>query len=204
MSICNVAITPTKILVAVDTAIAGCRIGDTPTTGHMQKAVIVGDTVIASRGGLSNLYFAAFQAMSIQTYLDVDVLASALPTLMQQAHVQTLHERAKVGGTVSSHAEGCEMTIAGWSPQTGQPRALVATMTPDGRCYVETIHSTAAGPDFPGASTADLSTPLAMLAAARSQAEAFAKVDPQAPIGGELVLYEVMQGGIIMRKLGAI
>ncbi|WP_394000523.1 hypothetical protein ACF3M1_10810 [Luteimonas sp. WGS1318] len=204
MSICNVAITPGKILVAVDTAVAGCRIGDAPTTGHMQKAVIVGDTVIASRGGISNLYFAAFQAMSIETYLDIDVLAASLPVLLARAHTQTLQARAHAGGVANSHAEGCEMTVAGWSPQTGQPRALIATMTPDGRCMVEQIHSTCAGPDFPGGSSADLSTPGAMLTAARAQVEAFAKVDPNAPIGGELVLYELMQGGVIVRKMGAI
>lgn len=204
MSICNVAITPGKILVAVDTAVAGCRIGDAPTTGHMQKAIIVGDTVIASRGGLSYLHISAIQAMSIQTYLDIDVLASALPMLMQRAHVQTLQHRASTGGKVNDHGEGCEMTIAGWSPQTGQPRALVATLTSDGRCQVETIHTTCAGPDFPGGSTADLSTQLAMLEAARAQVKHFAETDPDAPIGGELVLYELMQGGIIMRKLGAI
>lgn len=69
MSICNVAITSGKILVAVDTAVAGCRIGDTPTTAHMQKAVIVGDTVIASRGEVSTLYYAALEAIALKATL---------------------------------------------------------------------------------------------------------------------------------------
>lgn len=204
MSICNVAITPGKILVAVDTAVAGCRIGEKPTTATMQKAVIVGDTVIASRGSVSTLYFAAFQAMSVQTYLEIDVLASMLPTILTGAYKQTLAHRASLGETASGYGDGCEMTVAGWSPKSGEPRAMVATMRPDGRCYVEQIHTTCAGPDFPGGATADLSTPMAMLAAARAQVEAFAKIDPEAPIGGELLLYEVMQGGIVMRKLGRI
>lgn len=60
------------------------------------------------------------------------------------------------------------------------------------------------GPGIPGAERLDLSTPVGMLAAAQAQTAHFKTIDPAAPIGGDLIVYEIMKGGIILREMGAI
>ncbi|PBS11939.1 hypothetical protein CMZ82_12440 [Lysobacteraceae bacterium NML93-0792] len=204
MSIVNVSVSPGRAIVAVDTAVAGCRIGDLPTTGRAQKAHIIGTAVIAGRGNVGMLKFVCLELMNIDAIADVDLIVASLPMVLPRAKAHLDHAQAQAGGVAGPYAQGCELAVVGWSQQRGALRAITADFKDDGRVYLDEIHSTCAGPGIPGAESMDMSTPVAMQTLARAQVAHLASVDPEAPIGGELIVYEVMQGGIIMRQMGAI
>jgi hypothetical protein len=204
MSICNVSYDADRVLVAVDTASVTAIEDEAPRFFKAQKAMIHGTTLVACRGALGVLRFLNFELIEAFRFWEIDALRAELEPALKRAHARMVSAWASAGRKPSDLLSTCEVTVAGWSDKKKQMRAFVATRQPDGEWLVEMITARCTAPAAPDAVGDDLSSEAAMMAVARKQVAHCKAADPQAAIGGDLVVYEILPAGIIIRQSGAI
>ena len=205
MSILNIGVSPAKILFAVDTMSASGAAGQALTYGPSQKSMILGSAVVGGRGNVGIFKLACLELLGMDEFLDVDLIVAMLPRVLGSARANAREILKRKGAGPNPHDDGrCEFNVAGWSEKRQRLRAVASELTADGRCMLDEVETYCASPGIPGAERLDLSTPVGMLAAAQAQTAHFKTIDPAAPIGGDLIVYEIMKGGIILREMGAI
>lgn len=130
MSVVNVTWSPTRVVLAVDTAVGvaaglqgppGLRPGSTCKLLPMPGIGLV----LAGRGPISLLPLAAF-ALTMQAAaegLDVDGLMAAMPNVIRGAHAQARAD-LEMHGMPPEAADLFEVVACGWSPSLGRMRAL--------------------------------------------------------------------------------
>jgi len=194
MSIINVHIEPHYVLVGVDTAGTVFEPNGRSRGADLQKAVILGDVLVGGRGNLSLYAFLASSLMSQPTRWNVDTLMSRLKEQCYRAvhGYEQYMQFAYPGSEVPPAAVGLEVTIAGWSDRFEMVTGAVASLQGDGTFTVDRIEHACAAPGVWGAEgIPDMSTAEAMLTVMDAQVEGFAASDPDAPIGGQAVFYQL-------------
>ncbi|MEN1928046.1 hypothetical protein WCE37_03430 [Luteimonas sp. MJ250] len=204
MSICNAYVTADMALVAVDTAAANYRDPQNPIYLNVQKAMIHGDVLVASVGGLGLSVELHTALLRTGMFWRIDEVLAQLPSLLTAA--EHLHHGAmkSEGVTADRPLIGQhQITVVGWSERLGRIKACVAELRPHG-WQIDEIVNWSLSPKVSGITADDLSTISGMKATAAHQVAGAKEADSAIPIGGELILYQVVRDGITVRKLGAI
>lgn len=208
MSIVNVAVVePMRALVAVDTAAAVIDPATGKTTKRFaaEKAGVHGGIVAACRGNLDIVSIYLANLRLCRQRVPFDVLLRSLPE--QLAIVQRQFKQQAGDAPVPAMMAGTEFVLAGLDETKGRIRAVVATNTTDeGEAWkIEEIHGCMWAP---GVFTPDdapcIDSPDAMKTAAQRQVQAFRAVHPDAPIGGDLIVYCLGRGRVDILNMGGI
>lgn len=205
MSIVNVAvIEPMRALVAVDTAAAVIDPATGKTTKRFaaEKAGVHGGIVAACRGNLDIVSIYLANLRLCRQRVPFDVLLRSLPE--QLAIVQRQFKQQAGDAPVPAMMAGTEFVLAGLDETKGRIRAVVAT--DEGEAWkIEEIHGCMWAP---GVFTPDdapcIDGPDAMKTAAQRQVQSFRAVHPDAPIGGDLIVYCLGRGHVDVLNMGSI
>lgn len=204
MSIVNVCmVEPMRALVAVDTA----AVVIDPATGKTkrfaaEKAGVHGGIVAACRGNLDILSIYLSNLRLCRHRVPFDVLLRSLPE--QLAIVQRQFKQQAGDAPIPAMMAGAEFVLAGLDETKGRIRAVVAT--DEGEAWkIEEIHGCMWAP---GVFTPDdapcIDSPDAMKTAAQRQVQSFRAVHPDAPIGGDLIVYCLGRGRVDILNMGSI
>lgn len=204
MSLCNVHCDADRVLLGVDTAGATFVQGEDSCALQTQKAMVVGTTVVAGRGALGILYHLQVDLLTAGRFWNIDTLRPELESALNRARARTLSDWAASGKKAGEQIQECEITIAGWSDRLKQMRAYVATLQANGDWVVEMISARCIAPAAPNVVDDDVSSEQAQMAVARKQVEHCKAEDPEAAIGGQLIVYDIRSNGIIIRQSGVI
>lgn len=205
MSIVNVCmVEPMRALVAVDTAAAVIDPATGKTTKRFaaEKAGVHGGVVAACRGNLDIVSIYLSNLRLCRHRVPFDVLLRSLPE--QLAIVQRQFKQQAGDAPVPAMMAGAEFVLAGLDETKGRIRAVVAT--DEGEAWkIEEIHGCMWAP---GVFTPDdapcIDSPDAMKTAAQRQVQSFRAVHPDAPIGGDLIVYCLGRGRVDILNMGSI
>lgn len=204
MSVLNVCLVePMRALVAVDTA----AVEIDPATGKTkrfaaEKAATHGGIVAAARGNLDLLNFFMSNLRLHRRRVPFDMLLRALPQRLADAQRQFKQQAGDA--PVPAMLASTEFVLAGLDEVKGRIRAVVAT--DEGEAWkIEEIDQWMLAP---GVFTPDdapcIDSPAAMKTAAQRQVQAFRAIHPDAPIGGDLIVYCLGLGRVDILNMGSI
>lgn len=128
MSILNVSLLGDHALVAVDTLAVRSTSGFRAEEQSKLFPLVHADCVVAGRG-LVVLSLLAYQAVAKTTDTHYDLLAEALPSVVQEAlgWLQQAHPEALVDARIGGH----EVALVGWSRSREQMSGTVVKLTLD-------------------------------------------------------------------------
>lgn len=209
MSILNVAIvdvSPTcyikHALIAVDTAAVEIDPEGNKRRFLAEKAGVHGGVVAAARGNLDilNLYLSNLRLYRRQR--PFHSLVRDLPEHLSTAQRQLTELVGDV--PVPEMVASTEFVLAGYDDAKMRVRAVVATYA-DGGWKVEEVPNDMHGPGvFTPDSAPMIDTPAQMVETAKQQVQLFRQVHPDAPIGGDLIVYKVMPARVEIMNMGSI
>ncbi len=200
MSLLNVIIGDRVGWVAFDTDGATLRSG---AAYSWSKAIplVHANTIFACRGErvfLGHIFIAAYISEGLDSFDDLEL---AFPRLLSEASAKYVINSKHAGADISGL--GLDVRMVGWSAKRGNAAQLTADRPPGATEFVVAESACTVAPSL-DEDPIDLSTVERMTDYARRQVAQFRKSDPGLPIGGTLMLADLTEHGMSIRKIAEL
>lgn len=205
MSLLNVWVSAERGLVAVDSAVK------IPATNSYLEASKVlplphANLVVAVMGEVAFLGYVFYEIHHALSTIDYDVLADTLHLEIDSLYKQ-FRWQAKFAGASPDAARGCEIVIVGWSPRRGQILGMRHSLGPDAVGFVTSeIDPWCIMPaaDWTAENPPAVDTVEALEQVAVEQVRWTRQHQPDAAIGGRLLVAELTSSSISIRNVGCL
>lgn len=204
MSILNVLLSPSQLLVAVDTLAEDARTG-AHSLGAKMLLIPQHNLVMAARGSTQfflRVYELALQA-SFRADFTMEQLSAELGLVLDQLWPN--YVRAAAEARLPTDHLGTELVLGGWSPRNGRMMATAYAKSDSTRpTIVQRLNGGLASPGEPLAGRPDSFAPADVLAAGKIQATWLNARIGRKVAGGRLLATVLREGQAVTQDLGAI
>lgn len=205
MSLLNVFVSPSRVLVSVDTnAISPHGNGNYEISKLIPLAHA--NTVLAARG-VNTFLLEVFAGCFLLPRADCDRINAWLPGAIDEIWKRVAALAAQ-GGLAENILGGCDLLVAGWSPSLSAMSAVRYAREPNAHAFtIDPIHACMIAPKIdwkchePDRAPDGLTL---MQGIARNQVDHILAAEPGQPIGGRLLVAEITRDGIAIRNMGKL
>lgn len=205
MSLLNVFVSPSRVLISVDTHAFSPH-----GSGNYEISKLIplahANTIIAARG-VNTFLLEAFARCFLLQRADCDRINAWLPDAIDEIWKRVAALAAQ-GGLAAEALGGCDLVVGGWSASLSAMSAVRYAREPNASSFVVVpIHSCMIAPKIDWKCHDHDRAPdsLALMQGiARSQVNHILATEPGQPIGGRLLVAEITRDGISIRNLGKL